>query len=105
MVDSNQPEVELRPFHDARVLWPPDMPDDMLEDAVETAKDAMKKFDIESKGQEVAKMIKQHFDEKWDLYWHVTIGKSFGCHATHEARRFVYFYLDKYAFMMYKIGY
>ena len=98
-------EVELRPFHDARVMWPPDMPDDMLEDAVKVAKDARGQFDIESQGQEVTRFIKQKFDERWDPFWHVVVGKSFGSHCTHETRRFVYFYLDKYAFMIYKIGY
>ena len=55
---------ELRPFMDARVLWPPDMPDDLLEDAVKTAKEATTTYDIETQGQEVAKFIKQRFDDK-----------------------------------------
>lgn len=97
--------VELRPFQDARVLWPPDMPDDMLEDAVKTAKELKNKHDIEKDGEKVAREIKQHFDQKWNPYWHVVVGKGFGSHCTHESRRFVYFYLDKYAFMIYKIGF
>ena len=49
--------------------------------------------------------IKQRFDDQWLPYWHVIVGKNFGCHCTHETRRFVYFYLGKQAFMIYKVGY
>lgn len=105
MAQNEENVVELRPYRDARVLWPPDMTDDLLEFAVETAKDSKRQFDIDSQGQEVARYIKQKFDEKWLPYWHVVVGKSFGSHCTHESERFVYFYLEKHAFMIYKIGY
>ena len=96
---------ELRPFMDARVLWPPDMPDDMLEDAVKTAKEAVTSFDIETQGKDVARFIKQKFDDKWLPYWHVIVGKGFGSQCNHEARRFIYFYMGKHAFMIYKLGF
>ena len=41
------------------------------------------------------------FDEPAS-YWHVTIGKNFGCHAVHEKQRFVYFYIGQFAFLLYK---
>jgi dynein light chain LC8-type len=68
----------FRTFWDARIEWPPDMPDDMLEDAINTAKEASKKYDIEQDGQKVVKFIKNHFDEKWEPYWHVIMGKNYG---------------------------
>ena len=105
MAQIGENKEELRPFLDARVLWPPDMPDDMLEDAVKTAKEATTTFDIETQGQEVAKFIKQRFDEKWLPYWHVIVGKGFGSHCNHESRRFLYFYMGKHAFMIYKLGF
>lgn len=105
MAQAGENQEELRPFMDARVLWPPDMPDDMLEDAVKIAKEASNQFDLESQGQEVARHIKVKFDEKWQPYWHVIVGKGFGTHCTHESRRFVYFYLGKHAFMIYKVGF
>ncbi len=43
-------------------------------------------------------------DEKWEPYWHVFLGKSFGCHAVHERNRFVYFKFEasQIAFLIYK---
>ena len=40
----------FRTFWDARIEWPPDMPDDMLEAAIRAAQDAAKKYDIEKEG-------------------------------------------------------
>ena len=97
--------TSYRTFLEARVLWPADIPDDILEFIVMTAKDAMRQNDPDVQGQEIAKTIKTALDEKYSPYWHVILGKSFGCHCTHETRRFVYFYLGKFAFMVYKIGY
>ena len=95
----------FRTFWDARIEWPPDMPDDMLEAAINSAKEAMKKHDIEKEGQDIAKAIKAEFDEKWQPYWHVVIGKNFGTQCTHETRRYVHFYLGKWAFLIYKMGF
>ena len=38
----------------AKVLWPPDMPDDMLEDAISIAKKSLEEHDFESNGTEVS---------------------------------------------------
>ncbi len=52
----------------AKVDWPADMPDDMLEDAITQAKKAMEEFNPEKEGTEVsgftqiAEAIKTHFD-------------------------------------------
>ena len=40
---------------------------------------------------QIANIVKKHMDETWEPYWHVFLGKSFGCHAVHERNRFVYF--------------
>jgi hypothetical protein len=37
----------------AKVDWPPDMPDDMLEDAINIAKKSLDEHDFESEGVEV----------------------------------------------------
>ena len=47
------------------------------------------------KGVEIARIVKQHLDEKWEPYWHVFLGKSFGCHAVHEKRSFKYFTFEE----------
>lgn len=56
----------------------------------------------ESKGLQIAEKLKKHFDEEYGPYWHVTVGKNFGCHAVHEKQRFIYFYIDPFAFLIYK---
>eukprot|EP00743_Colponemidia_sp_Colp-15_P001997 GILK01002170.1.p1 GENE.GILK01002170.1~~GILK01002170.1.p1 ORF type:complete len:121 (+),score=18.23 GILK01002170.1:51-365(+) len=102
---SNNDQEQYRSLLGARILWPPDMPDDMLEDAIHTAHKAIEKHgDLEKDGVQVADMLKKHFDEKWSPHWHVFVGRNFGCFATHEKRRFVYFYIGQIAFMLYKAG-
>ena len=91
-----------------------DFPDDMTRDAVNVTSEAIKEM-IEAGVEQddglldVAKKVKTFFDEKYDRSWHVVIGKNFGCHATHESRRFVYFYFSDTAFfdkgiMLFKAG-
>eukprot|EP00350_Pseudokeronopsis_sp_OXSARD2_P008341 CAMPEP_0170555922 /NCGR_PEP_ID=MMETSP0211-20121228/14671_1 /TAXON_ID=311385 /ORGANISM="Pseudokeronopsis sp., Strain OXSARD2" /LENGTH=70 /DNA_ID=CAMNT_0010865953 /DNA_START=86 /DNA_END=298 /DNA_ORIENTATION=+ len=67
------------------------MPDDMLEDCIAIANRALNEYDFETDGVEIAKNVKKHMDDKWEPYWHVFLGKAFGCHAVHERNRFVYF--------------
>ena len=86
------------------VEWPADMPDDMLEDAINVAKKTLDEHDFEEQGVEIARIVKKHMDECWEPYWHVFLGKSFGCHAVHEKNRFVYFSFEqsKISFLIYK---
>mmetsp|Transcript_56478 Transcript_56478/g.127171 ORF Transcript_56478/g.127171 Transcript_56478/m.127171 type:complete len:108 (-) Transcript_56478:80-403(-) len=94
---------EYKTLWGARIKWPADIPDNMLEDAIKTSTAAFEEFEkLEREGQKMAEKIKKHFDENWGPYWHVTVGKNFGCHAVHEKQRFVYFYIDQFAFMIYK---
>ena len=43
-----------KPFKGAKVDWPADMPDDMLEDAITVAKNALENHDFEEQGVEVS---------------------------------------------------
>ena len=97
-------ESKTKPFKGAQVLWPPDIPDDILEDAVTVSKEALAGKNFEEEGVEIARTVKQHLDEKWEPYWHVFLGKSFGCHAVHEKKRFVYFTFEdtNISFLIYK---
>eukprot|EP00403_Amphidinium_massartii_P038163 CAMPEP_0178458140 /NCGR_PEP_ID=MMETSP0689_2-20121128/47391_1 /TAXON_ID=160604 /ORGANISM="Amphidinium massartii, Strain CS-259" /LENGTH=108 /DNA_ID=CAMNT_0020084437 /DNA_START=67 /DNA_END=393 /DNA_ORIENTATION=- len=99
-----KPVEEYKTLWGARILWPPDIPDNMLEDAVKVAQEAMEEHqpNIEQNAMKMAEKIKKHFDETWGPYWHITVGKNFGCHAVHEKQRFVYFYIGQFAFLMYK---
>ncbi|CAI2385111.1 unnamed protein product [Moneuplotes crassus] len=96
-------ESKTKPFKGAQVLWPPDIPDDILEDVVDIAAKTLEEKGFEE-GVEVARIVKQHLDEKWEPYWHVFLGKSFGCHSVHERERFVYFTFEEsnISFLIYK---
>ena len=79
------------------------MPDDMLKLAIDVSRekiDAVK--DWQNDGDKTVSEIKAAFDEAFGSNWHVVIGKHFGALATHETRRFCFFYLDDLAVMIYK---
>ena len=102
MQDDKKPTK--KPFKGAQVLWPADMPDDMLENAISVSKNAIEGKDFEAEGVDIAREIKEHMDAKWEPSWHVFLGKAFGCHAVHEKNRFVYFTFEasKISFLIYK---
>lgn len=93
---------EYKTLWGARILWPPDIPDDMLEDAVKQALAGLEQYPAQEDGIKLAEQMKRYFDEKWGPYWHIVAGRNFGCHAVHEKQRFVYFYIGQVAFMLYK---
>jgi len=47
-----------KPFKGAKVDWPADMPDDMLEDVITVAKKALEEHEFEEEGVEIAKIVK-----------------------------------------------
>eukprot|EP00928_Gymnodinium_smaydae_P061356 TRINITY_DN45451_c0_g1_i1.p1 TRINITY_DN45451_c0_g1~~TRINITY_DN45451_c0_g1_i1.p1 ORF type:complete len:110 (+),score=36.86 TRINITY_DN45451_c0_g1_i1:195-524(+) len=102
--DDQKPVEEYKTLWGARILWPADIPDDMLEDAVNFTQQMMEehKENTERECPKIAEKIKKHFDEKWGPHWHVTAGKNFGCHAVHIKQRFVYFYIGQFAFLIYQ---
>eukprot|EP00919_Chromeraceae_sp_WS-2016_P034156 GHVR01080977.1.p1 GENE.GHVR01080977.1~~GHVR01080977.1.p1 ORF type:complete len:114 (+),score=24.27 GHVR01080977.1:42-383(+) len=97
---------EYKTLLGARVLWPPDMPDNLVENAILLAHDCLDPdkhaLNPEKDSVKIAKIIKEEFDKKWDCYWQVVVGKNFGCHVIHEQRRFLYFYLGQFAFFIFK---
>mmetsp|Transcript_90067 Transcript_90067/g.259634 ORF Transcript_90067/g.259634 Transcript_90067/m.259634 type:complete len:107 (-) Transcript_90067:139-459(-) len=101
--DGEKVAEDYKTLWGARILWPPDIPDNMCEDAVKSAQAALEEFGKqESKGLQIAEKLKKHFDENYGPYWHVTVGRNFGCHAVHEKQRFIYFYIEQFAFLIYK---
>merc|ERR1719162_1393172 len=59
-------KVVKKPFKGARVNWPPEMPTDMLEDAITVAKKALDEFDFEADGVKIAEAVKKHMDENYE---------------------------------------
>lgn len=107
-VDKNEKQVNtsdnLRQYKGARVLWPPACPDDILDQALIKARVLLDQYDIDTDGAQVAEQFKKFMDSEYEPYWHVVCGRNFGCYAIHTAQRFLYFYVDNIAFLLYKSG-
>ncbi|CZT16166.1 probable dynein light chain type 1 [Ramularia collo-cygni] len=76
-----------------------DMSDDMQQEAIEVAQEAMDKYSIE---KEIAHHIKRIFDERKGATWHCIVGRNFGSFVTHETKHFIYFYLGHCAILLFK---
>ena len=94
----------LKFYKGARVLWPPECSDDMLDVALEQARKLLEENDIDTDGAKIAEQMKKFMDEKYEPYWHIVCGRHFGCYAIHHSRQFIYFYIDNIAFLLYKSG-
>ncbi|CDW72784.1 UNKNOWN [Stylonychia lemnae] len=71
-----------------------DMSEDMQQDAIDIATQALEKFNIE---KDIAAFIKKEFDKKYNPTWHCIVGRNFGSYITHETKHFIYFYLGQVA--------
>jgi dynein light chain LC8-type len=60
-----------------------DMTEEMQQDAVEVATQAMEKYNIE---KDIAAFIKREFDKKYNPTWHCIVGRNFGSYVTHETK-------------------
>ncbi|KAL3313458.1 Dynein light chain Tctex-type [Cichlidogyrus casuarinus] len=78
-----------------------DMSDEMQTSAVESAIQAMDKYNIE---KDIAAYIKKDFDQKYGPTWHCIVGRNYGSYVTHETKHFIYFYLGQIAVLLYKSG-
>jgi dynein light chain LC8-type len=76
-----------------------DMSEDMQRVAITIALTALGKFELE---RDMARFLKDQFDARYQPSWHCVVGRSFGSFVTHEHGGFVYFYIDRFAFMLYK---
>ena len=41
-------------------------------------------------------------DEKYGEYWHVVLGRHFGCYSIYESHNYVYLYYENVAYLLYK---
>ncbi|KAJ3302121.1 Serine/threonine-protein phosphatase 4 catalytic subunit [Kappamyces sp. JEL0829] len=76
------------------------MSEEMQQDAVDCATQAMEKYNIE---KDIAAFIKREFDKKYNPTWHCIVGRNFGSYVTHETKHFIYFYLGQIAILLFKI--
>ncbi|OBT74084.1 hypothetical protein VF21_07110 [Pseudogymnoascus sp. 05NY08] len=76
-----------------------DMSEEMQQEAIEIAQEAMLKFNIE---KDIAQHIKKTFDDRKGPTWHCIVGRNFGSFVTHETKHFIYFYLGHCAILLFK---
>lgn len=76
-----------------------DMTEEMQQQAIEVASEAMEKYSIE---KDIAQFIKREFDSRAGATWHCIVGRNFGSFVTHETKHFIYFYLGHCAILLFK---
>uniref|UniRef100_A0A0N5AQV5 Dynein light chain n=1 Tax=Syphacia muris TaxID=451379 RepID=A0A0N5AQV5_9BILA len=79
-----------------------DMDEQMQQEAIQVANDALNKFKVE---KDMATYIKEEFDKKYSPSWHCVVGRNFGSYVTHETNHFIYFYLQHIAIMLFKTAF
>ncbi|XP_037363924.1 dynein light chain 1, cytoplasmic-like [Talpa occidentalis] len=73
-----------------------DMSEEMQQDSVECATQALEKYNIE-------KDIVAHIKEFDNPTWHCIVGRNFRSYVTREIKHFIYFYLGHMA-ILFKSG-
>ncbi|XP_061586043.1 dynein light chain 1, cytoplasmic-like [Cololabis saira] len=81
------------------VIKKADMPEEMQQDAVECATQALERSKIE---KDIAAYIKKEFEEKYNPNWHCFVGRKFGAFVSHQ--HFIYFHLGQVAILLFKSG-
>ncbi|KAK0403644.1 hypothetical protein QR680_017048 [Steinernema hermaphroditum] len=52
--------------------------------------------------KELAKYLKQQFDQKFGTKWHCVVGASFGSHVTHHSDDFLFFIVEKRGILLFR---
>merc|ERR1711976_602746 len=96
-----RPQITSKMTERKAVIKNADMSEEMQQDAVDCATQAMEKFNIE---KDIAAYIKKEFDKKYNPTWHAIVGRNFGSYVTHETKHLIYFYLGQVAVLLFKSG-
>lgn len=91
--------VEPEHYYKTATIAVSDMPVKQQEYAVDCALLAR---ELHTSETDIAAYIKIEFDKKYEPTWHVVVGKNYGSYVTHQANNFVFFYLRKVAFLVFK---
>ncbi|CDS41729.1 dynein light chain [Echinococcus multilocularis] len=78
-----------------------DMSEGTQQRSIDCARDAMTQFTV---AKEIAAYIKKEFDSTYGPIWHCVVGRQFGSYLTHEARHFIFFYMNQMAILIFKAG-
>ncbi|TGZ66916.1 hypothetical protein CRM22_005082 [Opisthorchis felineus] len=76
------------------------MSEEMINEAVEVAAEAIDRFGGEYK--DIAAYVKKIFDKKYEQSWQCICGKDFGSFITHEENCFADFRIGEIAFLLFK---
>lgn len=63
------------------------MEEDMQDVAKTTTIQAFEQYRME---REIANHIKKTFDSQFTPVWNCVVGRNFGCHVTHETKRYIH---------------
>ncbi|XP_078583933.1 dynein light chain LC6, flagellar outer arm-like [Branchiostoma floridae x Branchiostoma japonicum] len=77
-----------------------EMPDDMKDHAVETAKPLVAE---KKPHKDIASALKKEFDSKYEPTFICIVGTDFGSSITHTKDCFIYMYMNKTAIMLFKV--
>ena len=50
----------------------------------------------------MAEHIKKEFDQKYGSSWHCIVGTDYGSNIGFQPSQFIYFYIEKYAVLLFK---
>lgn len=78
------------------------MTEEMQAEVIEVAKEAV---NTHAQARDIACEIKKAMDRRsGGGTWHCIVGQDFGSYVTHEARHFIYFYVNKLGVLLFKSG-
>eukprot|EP00252_Welwitschia_mirabilis_P006615 TRINITY_DN17501_c0_g1_i1.p1 TRINITY_DN17501_c0_g1~~TRINITY_DN17501_c0_g1_i1.p1 ORF type:complete len:117 (-),score=3.45 TRINITY_DN17501_c0_g1_i1:424-774(-) len=83
------------------VVGDTDMSQGMQEYAMLCASEALDVYEV-TDYEGIAHYIKKKFDDSYGLAWQCVVGFSFGSSITHLCGSFIYFHLEKLAFLLFK---
>ncbi|KAJ7566419.1 hypothetical protein O6H91_02G102200 [Diphasiastrum complanatum] len=83
------------------VIGDSDMPNKMQAHAMRCASEALDLHDV-TDCMDIARYLKKEFDESYGKGWQCVVGTSFGSYVTHTSGSFIYFSLERMAFLLFK---
>lgn len=83
------------------VVGDSNMPQGTRQDALRLAGKALDEFDV-TDSTEIARFIKQGFDELHGPGWQCVVGTNFGSFVTHHLGCFIYFSIGSLAILLFK---
>ncbi|VDP71847.1 unnamed protein product [Echinostoma caproni] len=76
-----------------------EMPREMQDKAVHVASVALDQF---HEDWQIAAYVREEFDKLYNESWHCIVGRNFGGSVRYEPEHFIYFYMRRKAFMLFR---